>query len=112
MGVQMSKELIEKVSKVDLKNEIDSALIKMINGLDDGVSFLGAELPDYINQLLMWNLVENLFYFILGIAITVLTAFLYKAIWNNVEDSETATVSCALASFLLIPAAICVKPGS
>lgn len=64
-----------------INEQLQSALVAIINrtlqGMDTTVSFLSAELPDVINQLLLWKALESFLYFlIIGIGGSIATIYL------------------------------------
>lgn len=76
--------------------ELNTALATLIEqattGIDASVSFLQAELPDVIYQLLMWHSVKSGVFFLLGIAILVVgVAIDYKLgthLWSKYKDEK------------------------
>ena len=66
-----------------MNEQLQQALIAIINktmsGVDAGVSFLSAEIPEVIHQLLIWKMVESLLGFIAGVLLIIGTIwFVYK----------------------------------
>lgn len=58
MNEQLQKALVELIGKAS-------------NGIDASISFLSAEIPDVIHQLLMWYAIESAAYSIIGVAIAI-----------------------------------------
>ena len=54
-----------------LQQALAQVIEKATDGVQSGVSFLSAELPDVIHQLLMWKMVESLIWCVVGIFFTV-----------------------------------------
>lgn len=56
-----------------MKDKLQEALVDVIEsateGVKDGVSFLSAELPDVISQLLMWEMTASLIRMLIGLLI-------------------------------------------
>lgn len=51
-----------------LQNALTSILQRSITAVDAGVAFLSAEIPDVIQQLLMWHAIQSLIFFLIGFA--------------------------------------------
>jgi FlaA1/EpsC-like NDP-sugar epimerase len=79
--------------------QLNIALAKLIEqataGIDASTSFLTAQVPDVILQLLMWNFVLNLAYFVLGILIFFFCIYLWRKIYRTLEvvDIRSSTNS-------------------
>jgi hypothetical protein len=86
--VENVAKLADTTKLVDVTDKLNSSLIKMIDGLEDGVAFLGAELPEYINQLLMWNMLESLVKCLVGVIIPILMLLMYRKLWTLSEGWE------------------------
>lgn len=59
------------------KQILENALVTLIEKVTSGVDFLVSEIPDVVHQLLMWNMVESLIWFIgmwLGFVIIAVSA--------------------------------------
>lgn len=62
-----------------LQQALTAILNKTMSGVDAGVNFLSAEIPDVIHQLLLWKMVYSLVIFIGGvILLTATVVFVYK----------------------------------
>lgn len=62
-----------------LQQALTAILNKTMSGVDAGVNFLSAEIPDVIHQLLLWKMVESLLIFIGGLILLVIcSVFVYK----------------------------------
>lgn len=77
------KELMNE----QLQSAIASLISKAIEATEKGAEFLSAEIPDVVNQLLMWHLVMNATMFIgalilAGIFIT-LDYKVFKYVWSK-----------------------------
>ncbi|QJR79634.1 hypothetical protein CA267_001885 [Alteromonas pelagimontana] len=53
----------------DLQQEVAKLIEKANNGIDSAGSFLQAELPEYINQLLLWHSIHSLVLAVIGMAL-------------------------------------------
>ena len=71
-----------------MQKAVAAMIEKAISGVDAATSFLAAEIPDVIHQLLMWNMVKSivitLSYLIVLFCIYLVIRFVYK----KVEASE------------------------
>lgn len=74
---EMMNEQAQKVL-IDLLNRATS-------GIDKAVEFSQAQIPDVVNQLLMWNFTISLIYFISGIAIIPVWLIAYRKLLNLSE---------------------------
>lgn len=64
---------------MNINEKLQTELATMIAHVNDGVSFLAAELPDVISQLLMWKLVESAVMTALGlVSATLIAVFFIK----------------------------------
>lgn len=64
-------------------NEAVALLIeKAISGIDASVSFLQAEIPDVVHQLLLWHLVSNAVTCFIGVALLVGSVFWLNYQWK------------------------------
>lgn len=67
-----------------MNDELNTALAELIYkataGVEDAVGFLSAELPDVINQLLTWKLIESLLGFGLGVLFLIVPYLVYRLI--------------------------------
>lgn len=62
-----------------LQQALTAILNKTMSGVDAGVNFLSAEIPDVIHQLLLWKMVYSLVIFIGGVLLLLITVvFVYK----------------------------------
>lgn len=62
-----------------LEKALTELLTKSTEGIDQAASFLSAEIPDVIQQLLMWHGVYNFTWFVIGILIMIIAViFNYK----------------------------------
>jgi len=87
---------------------LEQALVDMLNkvtaGVEKGVDFLSAELPDVINQLLMWKMTESLFYTVVGVVSSILIYPLVKTAYKRfVRDCETDFAVGMISSFATFP---------
>lgn len=72
-----------------MNEELQKALAEMFNSVIDAKDFLVGELPEYIEQLLMWNAVFSLIWFVAGAIAMIFFAkkayFYHKTFESNEE---------------------------
>lgn len=61
-----------------LQQALASMLNKTVSGVEAGAAFLQSEIPDVIQQLLIWKAAESIVTAIFGIILLILTAVLLK----------------------------------
>lgn len=72
-----------------LQQALAGILNKTMAGVEAGVSFLSSELPDVIQQLLVWKLAQSSVLLGLGISFWVFAAYLLrKGLKNMKEEGE------------------------
>jgi len=106
-------------------NTLEQEVVKMLQGVTDKAAqasdFLVAELPDVIQQLLMWKATESALLFALGILL-ILSPFWYTVILNKIRgpgsrSEETLTewsnkrdhLPFLFGMFILIPTGLGVE---
>lgn len=73
-----------------LQQALAAILNKTMTGVDAGVSFLSAEIPDAIHQLLMWKMIESMLFFVLGIIVICLTMVFIRSQYRRaVEKTDS-----------------------
>lgn len=73
-----------------LQKSLAQVIEQATSGVQAGVSFLSAELPDVIHQLLMWKMVESLAMCIAGFVIaSVMTYFFIKHSGVGAKTNES-----------------------
>ena len=65
----------------DLQKALAEILNKSTKGVEASVGFLQRELPDVIQQLLIWHGVKSAIFFVISMLATVLMAWGTKRIW-------------------------------
>lgn len=73
MNEQLQKALVELIGKAS-------------NGIDASVSFLSAEIPDVIHQLLVWYAIESAIYTVIGVAIAAMWIACEKLSLKKISD--------------------------
>ncbi len=71
-----------------LQNALAEILGKTLNGIDAASSFVVAELPDVIQQLLTWYAVKGFIYMLIGVFIWSLPFISYRRLnkWHKERD--------------------------
>lgn len=62
-----------------LQQALAALLNKTVQGIDSGAAFLSAEVPDVIQQLLMYKLIESALWFSVGITLMISVFFVRRA---------------------------------
>ena len=74
-----------------MNEELQKALGELLNKANDGIDaasgFLAAELPDVIQQLLMWHGASNLLYCIIGVVALIFTIKLDISLYKKVKEN-------------------------
>lgn len=88
-----------------LKDELASIISLLKEQLENGMTFVGEQLPDIVNQLLLWYTVKSLIFFSIGLLVLVVSCgfFLkaYKEYRNRLYDDSVcrAAVGCFFLFF-------------
>lgn len=113
-----------------MSKPLDEALARLIdatlNGIDATTTFLAAEIPDVVQQLLIWKMTESLLYFVLGVSLILSPWVTYK-LWGGVGAPGAPTKGATryevtlthdeygrwhdAAVFLLLPSAMVIAAG-
>lgn len=72
---------------------LEDLLKKASNGIDSAVSFSQAQIPDVIQQLLMWNAVSSAGIQILCVIAIIACIYLMIFAWNEGDDAEVAVAA-------------------
>lgn len=76
----------------NLQNALVEILNKAVAGIDSSVAFMQAELPDVINQLLTWYIVEGVILSLTGIALVIpLLLIAKKAMSVDIDGAEKSS---------------------
>lgn len=73
-----------------LQNALAAILDKTINGIDASVQFMAAELPDVINQLLLWYATKGILMLIIGILCAIAPFIIYKKLKERIKSRDDA----------------------
>lgn len=71
-----------------LQMALVSIIDQSIDGINQSITFLSDQLPDVINQLLIWKALENFLFFSIGIFIIVIGQVLAKKQESKVEKAK------------------------
>lgn len=63
-------------------------LQKAVSGIDSAVSFSQAQIPDIIQQLLVWKFVESVGYFVAAFVIMTCWCILARKLWARLAETE------------------------
>jgi len=83
--------------KDKLENALTEILNKTVDGVESSISFLSDELPELINQILMWYAVESFIWFMLGVCMVAIPTAKRKSIkewFTGDTDIEIKAFSC------------------
>lgn len=73
----------------ELQQAIAMLIEKSLSGINEGINFLSAELPDFVNQLLVWYALSTFIYMVVGITILICmikyVQYVYKN-WNKFPE--------------------------
>lgn len=87
----------------ELEERLLEFMDKALNGIDASVDFMSEQLPDYINQLLVWYAVYGGIKFALGLVFVGTIYYVYKFASKMLGEGEFEAFACtALYSFITI----------
>jgi len=96
-----------------LQQALATILTKATQGIDAGVQFLGEQLPDVAQQLLMWRMVANLFWVVVamvvlaGLVSTWIVLHKRKMLTDQWGDlSDTGILMLFVSFFIGVPSVI------
>lgn len=84
--INNAEQVVDKAST--LKDAMLSIIDSTVNGISSGVSFLKAEIPQVIHQLLMWEFYSNLIYGIIGVILLGITIYFSKKLFHAINDAR------------------------
>lgn len=77
-----------------MNEQMQAALIKLIekaqSGIDTSVSFLSAEIPDVVHQLLLWYAVKSAAWFCVSIALVCFGIHLFRMKYGVTKEEAVA----------------------
>lgn len=89
----------------DLQKALAEILNKTTQGAEAGVGFLQRELPDVVQQLLVWHGVKSAVFFVILLSLSLISAWATKRVWTwareEDEGDEAATLFPAGAAVVL-----------
>lgn len=71
-----------------LEGAVTSLIEKALAGVDTGIGFMEAQLPEYIMQLLVWYGVKSAIWFVMGLLLMIITATLTKYVINAGKEKK------------------------
>ncbi|CAH9015705.1 putative TMhelix containing protein [Vibrio phage 511E55-1] len=97
-----------------LQGAVAQILERAISGIDSSVEFMQAELPDVVEQLLLWYAVSNVIYTLLGLFILYASYWIIKKPkptddnwmwdWSERKGRHEGSMNCIFGIFVLFPA--------
>lgn len=84
---------------------LEDLLKKASNGIDSAVSFSQAQIPDVIQQLLMWNAVSSAGIQIICVMAIIACVYLMIFAWNEGDDGEAVL---AVLFFTVVGSIACI----
>jgi len=98
-----------------LQHALASLLGKAVSGMDAATSFLSAQLPDVIHQLLLWSLIDSLAHVFIPILLLLISGFsLYRCgtkLWNKDDPYHVAKRQYELACEVWMRTSISTEQG-
>lgn len=79
----------------------------MTDGIDSAVAFSQAQIPDVVQQLLMWHAVSSAAIQVLCAVLIILSATLAIFTWNSSSDGELVAL-VSLLTFIIIAVSLVV----
>lgn len=67
----------ESIVNTKVQDALVDVINKSVSAFEQGATFLSAELPDVVHQLLLWKAVESSMVFLLGILFLITPLFVY-----------------------------------
>lgn len=88
----------------DLQKALAEILNKTTQGVEAGVGFLQRELPDVVQQLLVWHAVRSAVFCLFAFLIAGLLGYAAKRLWNwlSEEDDGSQIFAAFPAAFSLL----------
>ncbi|WYC18321.1 hypothetical protein [Citrobacter phage vB_CfrS_K1M] len=77
-------------------------LQKASNGIDSAVSFSQAQIPDVVQQLLMWHAVSSLIIQALCLVIIIFSVTVIVITWNTGNDADSVMLVTVIMSIITI----------
>lgn len=69
----------------EVKEELNKALLDLIQSATNAKDFLVGEIPDVVEQLLSWHFVSNLMQFMLGIIVLICSII---CVWKGLKNLD------------------------
>ena len=71
----------------ELKTKANELLLRLLEGVEEGSEFLAGEIPDVLEQFLMWKAAESVVWFLLGVTIAGFGLFICRCFWNASKEA-------------------------
>ena len=72
----------------DLQESLAVVIQKATTGVEAGVDFLSAQLPDVIHQLLMWKAVESFLLMILSLCLFIVIGIVWRYVYKFEQKNK------------------------
>ncbi|MCP4985820.1 MAG: hypothetical protein GY928_07070 [Colwellia sp.] len=90
-----------KVENNNVENAVVEIINKAIQGIDSTTDFLLSEIPEVIQQLLMWHFAKSLVLCVLFFSLSIVVAiYLFKALKESANSELIFILFCFLAIFV------------
>lgn len=89
----------------ELQKALAAMLSKTTSAVEAGVGFLQAELPEVIQQLLMWHMVKSAVFFTIALSAFMFCAWALKRCWDN--DEFDAMCFALIGAIVTFTVALC-----
>ncbi len=90
-----------KVENNNVENAVVEIINKAIQGIDSTTDFLLSEIPEVIQQLLMWHFAKSLALCVLFFSLSIVVAiYLFKALKESTNSELIFILFCFLAIFV------------
>ncbi len=90
-----------KVENNNVENAVVEIINKAIQGIDSTTDFLLSEIPEVIQQLLMWHFAKSLALCVLFCSLSIVVAiYLFKALKESTNSELIFILFCFLAIFV------------
>jgi hypothetical protein len=96
-----------------MNDQLQQALLAILNAttstVASGVNFLQAQLPDVIQQLLIWHAVESLVWFLLWPTLGAIGFYIARKMWvaGHKDDSLDYVACSVLLNLLSLAVVLC-----
>ena len=75
----------------ELQNKFEEVLLSLITQAEDAAVFIKGEIPEVLEQLLMWEFAHSLAMFIIGVLIPVAVFIGSRFWWSKIKDKDAGS---------------------